>query len=76
MDRTRGQKEALRINPDFAEALNGLGNIKSFTGDNGSAIEYYTKAIAIKPDYAIAIYNRGVLKADLDDPLPGGIDDD
>ena len=66
--------EALRINPDFAEALNGLGNIKSFTGDNAAAIEYYTKAIAIKPDYAIAIYNRGVSKADLGDHI-GAIED-
>ena len=66
--------EALRIRPGFAEAWNGLGNIKSFTGDNASAIEYYTNAIAIKPDYAIAIYNRGVSKADLGDHV-GAIED-
>ncbi|MFM6139546.1 MAG: tetratricopeptide repeat protein, partial [Sphaerospermopsis kisseleviana] len=43
-------------------------------GDKKGAIADYTQAITINPQYAIAYYNRGVVKSDLGDKK-GAIDD-
>ncbi|MGD0915445.1 MAG: tetratricopeptide repeat protein [Thermodesulfobacteriota bacterium] len=47
-------QEALRINPDFAEAYNNIGNALLYGGDIQRAIVYYTKALSQAPDYADA----------------------
>jgi len=60
--------------PAKAFELKELGNQKASNGDNAGAIEYYTKAIEIFPNYAIAYYNRGLSKYDSGD-LKGAIED-
>ena len=52
--------QALRINPDFAEAHNNLGNALSKQGHTGEAIEHYLQALRIQPDFAKAHNNLAV----------------
>jgi tetratricopeptide (TPR) repeat protein len=51
--------EAIRLNPDYADAYYGCGLAKYALGDKQGAIADYNEAIRIKPDYADAYYNRG-----------------
>jgi serine/threonine protein kinase/Flp pilus assembly protein TadD len=48
-----------------AEELVKLGDDKSSKGDKQGAISNYTKAIELKPNYAIAHKNRGFARVDL-----------
>ena len=48
--------------PLSAEAYLIAGNEKSKSGDYKGAIAAYTHAIRVKPDFARAYYNRGVVK--------------
>ena len=50
----------------FAETYFIWGNTKSEQGDHSSAINDYTQAIRLKPDYADAYYTLGVAKATLE----------
>ncbi|MEA5619449.1 tetratricopeptide repeat protein [Cronbergia sp. UHCC 0137] len=59
--------EAIRLNPDDADAYNNRGNAKSDLGDKQGAIADYNEAIRIKPDDDYAYYNRGNAKDDLGD---------
>lgn len=56
-------KQAIRLNPNFAEAHNnlGLGYIKS--GDAAAALQPLQRAISLKPSYAEAYHNLGVARA-------------
>ncbi len=47
--------------PLFAPALNNLGLIKETEGNNGEAINFYTKAIVADPEFANAFFSRGTL---------------
>lgn len=47
--------------PRFAPALNNLGLIKETEGNNGEAINFYTKAIVADPEFANAFFSRGTL---------------
>jgi tetratricopeptide (TPR) repeat protein len=61
--------EAIRQNPDFAEAYNGRGAARGQKGDLDGAIKDCTEAIRLKPDYAESYENRGIArrrKGDLD----------
>ncbi len=51
--------EALRINPDYAEAHNNLGNALLVTGRTSAAIEQCKEALRIDPTYAHAHNNLG-----------------
>ena len=51
--------EAIRLNPDFADAYNNRGNAYGRKGDFDAAIQDYNKAIALNPEYARAYANRG-----------------
>jgi len=51
--------EAIKLNPNLAEAYNNRGNAYYNKGEFEKAIEDYTKAINLNPNYAIAYYNRG-----------------
>jgi len=51
--------EALRINPDYAEAHNNLGYALSVTGRTSAAIEQCKEALRIDPTYAHAHNNLG-----------------
>jgi arylsulfatase A-like enzyme/Flp pilus assembly protein TadD len=53
-------KKALEIDPKLFSALNGLGIICRKTGRNADAIAYWRKALAIKPDFDLALMNMGI----------------
>ncbi|MGO9245278.1 MAG: tetratricopeptide repeat protein [Verrucomicrobiia bacterium] len=53
-------QQALRINPDYAEAHYKLGVALYQTGKREEAIEHLQQALRINPDYAEAHYNLGV----------------
>jgi len=55
----------LSIEPTALVGWNNWGSAVEKTGDKKTAIDYFTKAIELKPDYAHAIYNRGTAKKDM-----------
>ena len=57
--------QAIRLNPDHANAYNNRGVAKSDLGQHFAAIADYDIAIRLNPDYAQAYNNRGVAKSDL-----------
>lgn len=52
-------KQVLREDPSNVDALLGYGNALSALDDPDSAIILYDQALAIKPDFDIAQYNKG-----------------
>ncbi|WP_239483021.1 tetratricopeptide repeat protein [Paraburkholderia sp. C35] len=50
-------RQALALQPDFAEAHNNLGNALKDAGDLQAAEASYRKAIALRPDFAQAYVN-------------------
>src|SRR3989442_5195390 len=56
-------RRALKIKPDFAEALNDLGNALARQGQLAGAIDHYRQALKIKPDFAKAASNLGLALA-------------
>jgi len=52
--------EALRINANFAEVRNNLGNVYNDQGRYQEAIAQFTEALQINPNYAEAHYNAGI----------------
>jgi len=56
--------EAIRLNPNFAEAFDGRGDAYRLGSDPNHAIADYDKAIELKPDYADAFKGRGMVLAD------------
>ena len=50
-------KKALEIKPDFADALNNLGNAQKEQGDLSAAIDSYQKAIKSQPNFTHAHFN-------------------
>lgn len=59
--------EAIRLNPEDANAYYLRGSMKSDVGDNQGAIADYTKVIRLSPDHADAYLDRGLAKSDLGD---------
>ncbi|MDL1944788.1 tetratricopeptide repeat protein [Chloroflexi bacterium CFX2] len=53
--------EAIRLQPDFAEAHNNLGNVLSELDHYAEAEEAYRQAIAKDPNYAAAYNNLTIL---------------
>jgi tetratricopeptide (TPR) repeat protein len=53
---------ALRLNPNIADAYNNRGVAKKHLGRFGEAIADYDQAIQLKPDFAVAYFNRGDAK--------------
>jgi tetratricopeptide (TPR) repeat protein len=61
--------EAIRLKPDYADAINNCGNARYEKGDLDAAIKDYNEAIRLQPNYALAYNNRGLArykKGDLD----------
>ncbi len=50
---------AVRLNPQYYQAYNYQANINSDRGNYREAINLYTKALAINPDYGDGYFNRG-----------------
>ncbi len=65
--------KAIELSPRAA-FYNNRGNVRNDLGDKPGAIDDYTLAIKINPNYAQAYYNRGIVRNDLGDK-PGAIDD-
>jgi tetratricopeptide (TPR) repeat protein len=53
--------EAVRLDPDNADAYMNRGNSHSSIGSLDQAMDDYNKAIGLRPDYAAAYVNRGNL---------------
>ena len=54
-------QEALRLNPDYAEAHYNLGTALGRKGQTDEAIRQYQEALRLKPDYAEAHNNLGIV---------------
>ena len=59
--------EAIRFNPNFANAYFNRGVAKKALGDKQGAITDYNEAIRLNPNFANAYNNRGNVKQDLGD---------
>ena len=56
-------REAIQIDPRFAEVHYNLGNVLTARGHGDEAIAEYQKAVDIKPDHAFAHANMGSILA-------------
>src|SRR5262249_36151656 len=52
-------REALKIKPDYAKALNNLGAVETKLGKFSDAINALSSAVKLKPDFPEAYYNLG-----------------
>ncbi|MBD2270285.1 tetratricopeptide repeat protein [Anabaena sp. FACHB-1391] len=66
--------QAIKINPNLAQAYNNRGTVRNELGDKQGAIDDYNQAIKFNPNYAGAYYNRGIVRYELRDKQ-GAIDD-
>jgi len=57
-------KQALKINPDYADAYNNMGSALQDKGELAAAIDSYKQALKIKPDYDEVYYNMGIALKD------------
>jgi arylsulfatase A-like enzyme/Flp pilus assembly protein TadD len=57
-------QQAVEADPGYAGGYNGLGAIRSLSGDQEGAIQAWSKAVELDPDHRFALYNLG--KAYLD----------
>ena len=57
--------QAIRINPNYANAYNFRGLARLLLGEYQAAIEDFNSAIRINPDYADAYNNRGAVRKNL-----------
>jgi MinD-like ATPase involved in chromosome partitioning or flagellar assembly len=64
---TKDFQEAIKLNPQYAEAYNGLGKALQKTSRDDEAIDNYSKAIELRPDFTEAYFNRGLTYLDEDD---------
>lgn len=54
-------KQAVRLDPYDADALNSLGVVYSKIGKPHDAVQSFHQALAIRPDYPAAMYNLGAM---------------
>ena len=54
-------EEALKIKPDFTEAITNLGNIYEKKGDFDMALAQYKKALILNPSFAQGYFNIGAV---------------
>jgi tetratricopeptide (TPR) repeat protein len=67
-------EQALRLKPDFPEALNNRGSIRQSQGDLEGALDDFEAALRLNPGYAEARNNRGTARQARGD-LAGAIAD-
>jgi tetratricopeptide (TPR) repeat protein len=53
--------QAVSIDPEFADAFNGLGAAEAGKGDYAQAIESFQKAIDVAPDHPLALANLSIM---------------
>ena len=58
-EKIRCYSQAIRLNPDYADAYINRGLARSDKGDLEGALQDYDKAIGLQPDDAVVYYNRG-----------------
>jgi tetratricopeptide (TPR) repeat protein len=73
-EKIRLNTEAIRLQPDFAEAFYNRGNARKTKGDLDGAIADYDEAIRLQPDIPQAFHNRGLARRAQGD-LDGAIAD-
>ena len=73
-EKIRFNTEAIRLQPDFAEAFYNRGLARYNKGDLDDALKDYNEAIRLQPDYALAFNNRGLARYNKGD-LNGAIKD-
>ena len=56
---------AIKINPNYAEAYNNLGNVLKEIKKLNHSLNSYNEAIKINPNYAEAYSNRSIVLKDL-----------
>ena len=56
-------REAVRLNPDLAQAHGDLANVLSARGETGSAIDEYRRAIQLNPEFYEAHLSLGLILA-------------
>jgi len=66
--------EAIRLEPEFAFALNLRGLVRQEVGNFIGAIQDFSDAIRIKPDFSDAFYNRGLARKAAGDKQGGRAD--
>ncbi|MGA2992697.1 MAG: tetratricopeptide repeat protein, partial [Candidatus Korobacteraceae bacterium] len=66
--------EAIRLNPDHADAFINRGVARRAKGDVEGALQDYNEAIRLKPDDAVAFNNRGNARRDKGD-VEGALQD-
>jgi tetratricopeptide (TPR) repeat protein len=66
--------QAIKINPNYANAYYNRGIVRYDLGDKPGAIDDFNQAIKFNPNDALAYYNRGIVRSELGDK-PGAIDD-
>ncbi|MBI2136362.1 tetratricopeptide repeat protein [Candidatus Woesearchaeota archaeon] len=59
--------QAIKLNPNDANAYNNRGNAKRKKGDLEGALEDYDTAIKLNPNEVNAYYNRGIVKSEKGD---------
>jgi hypothetical protein len=59
--------EAIRLNPDHAEAFYQRGVVRRANDDPHGALQDFDEAIRLRSDYADAIYSRGVVRREKGD---------
>jgi len=70
----KNYEKAIEVNPDYANAYNNWGNIKSKQSDYAGAMAGYNRAIGLNGLFVEAHFNRGIAKENLGD-LSGAIED-
>ena len=73
-DRIKFNSEAIRLNPNFAEAFYNRGNARRDAADLNGAVDDYTHAIRLFPGFALAFTNRALARTALGD-LDAAIED-
>ncbi|MFM6753217.1 MAG: tetratricopeptide repeat-containing serine protease family protein, partial [Dolichospermum sp.] len=57
--------QAIKINPNYANAYYNRGIVRNELGDKQGAISDFNQVIKINPNYAYAYYNRGIVRKEV-----------
>ena len=53
-------KQAIKLNPNYADSYNNIGNLFAIKGNLEAATDFYKQAIKINPNFAAAYNNLGL----------------